>query len=400
MHSGNLSRRAFLFALFLFLVVSVASVASIPFLRPWGADFHTVLVYQQCGRGDDPYALSPKACGEMWNRGFVYPPVLFHSFFWLRWLNLERAMWVWSLFTVVALGFVLYAWTRHVENERPGDADWEIWLFCILLLFEYPCVFALERGGTDLGAVVLWTGVAWLFAGNRLFLAGLCAGLAAAYKLYPGIGAAIVGVALVLSSLRQGWPSRKQALLFGGGAVGAFVVSNAAFPHEAMIYFKEVLPPFAAARAATSVYAHSIPSFCAGHDGFANALSLALAALWVWACKRGLSRDPAMSLAGALAVSTYFAGTSYDYNSITAYPLLLLLFLRARRAKHRVLLGLGLIAIVGPRQWFDAPDAHVMTPLFHLALQVAWLVLVAVDLGGPPAQDAPPAQRAGASAVS
>jgi hypothetical protein len=86
-------------------------------------------------------------------------------------------------------------------------------------------------------------------------------------------------------------------------------------------------------------------------------------------------------MAGLLAMSTYFGGIANDYALITTYPLLMLLLIRARTTGRYGLLALGLIAIVGDRAFFAAKDAHILTPGLHLALQVAWLVLVAIEVG-------------------
>ena len=61
----------------------------------------------------------------------------------------------------------------------------------------------------------------------------------------------------------------------------------------------------------------------------------------------------------------------------------MLLLIRARTTGRYGLLVLGLIAIVGDRAFFAAKDAQILTPTLHVALQVAWLVLVAIEIGAP-----------------
>ena len=95
-------------------------------------------------------------------------------------------------------------------------------------------------------------------------------------------------------------------------------------------------------------------------------MSVALLAPWVWGMGRAVARgELAMAFAGALAVSTYVQGTSFDYNLITTYPLLLLLFLEARRTDRWGLLVFGLFAIIGDRRLFMTPGATILTPNFH-----------------------------------
>jgi hypothetical protein len=85
-----------------------------------------------------------------------------------------------------------------------------------------------------------------------------------------------------------------------------------------------------------------------------------------------------MAFAGALAVSTYVPRTSFDYNLISTYPLLLLLFLRAQRTNRWALLVFGVFAICGDRRLFDHPHGTLMSPEVHLAIELAFLVVTAV----------------------
>ena len=83
-----------------------------------------------------------------------------------------------------------------------------------------------------------------------------------------------------------------------------------------------------------------------------------------------------------LAVSTFNQRTSWDYNLITVYPLLLLLFLRARRTNHWALLVFGLFTIAGDRRLFSFPAAHLLTPQLQLALELAFLAVAALVVAG------------------
>ena len=122
-------------------------------------------------------------------------------------------------------------------------------------------------------------------------------------------------------------------------------------------------------------------------------LGACLVAAWVWAGARALARgDAAMALAGSLAVSTYIPRTSYDYNLISTYPLLLLLFLRAQRTNRWALLAFGVFAIAGDRRLFSISGAKVFTPVLHLALELAFLVVAAVITAHPQESDAPSPQ--------
>jgi hypothetical protein len=103
-----------------------------------------------------------------------------------------------------------------------------------------------------------------------------------------------------------------------------------------------------------------------------------LLGVWMWASGKAAARgDVAMAFAGALAVSTYVPRTSFDYNLITTYPLLLLLFLRAQRTNRWGLLVFGVFAICGDRRLFDHPHGTLLSPEVHLAIELVFLVAAA-----------------------
>ena len=106
-----------------------------------------------------------------------------------------------------------------------------------------------------------------------------------------------------------------------------------------------------------------------------------------------------------MKISTYFAGTSWDYNLVTTYPLLVVLFTRAMGgggAIAGVLLVVGLVGIVGHRAVF-AGNAALLR--LHVALQWAFLLGTGVAApwiaarAGDAADEAPAAPGAPASAA-
>ena len=147
----------------------------------------------------------------------------------------------------------------------------------------------------------------------------------------------------------------------------------------------DVLPKYADLVTPTREWSHSIPTFVGNYHGhFGLLVGACLVAGWVWAGARALGRgDAATALAGSLAVSTYIPRTSYDYNLISVYPLLLLLFLRAQRTNRWALLAFGVFTIAGDRRLYTLPGAKILTPPLHLTLQLAFLVLAAVITARP-----------------
>jgi hypothetical protein len=381
-----LTRNGKLKVLFAYLVVSAASVRSLPLLSPWGADLQNLHAYQRCFHGGDPYLITGEACGDAWGRELVYPPLLFHSFIWLRNLTLESAMHVWTSLTVLVFACAYYAWSRLSGRGAEAEDRWDVVVFCALLTLQAPLIFLLERGGTDGVPVFFWTVAAYLFCRRKLGLAGAAAGIAAAYKLYPAIPCVVVTWALLVGGWRTARFRKTDFVRFGGGALAAFVALNALFLRDARTYFGVELPKFVTVMREKIAWNHSLISFAgADHALYAKLVLLLLLVLWCWSAGRSLFERPALTLAGALAMSTFFAATSWDYNLVTTFPFLLMLFLEARRTDRWGTLAFGLVAIVGDRTLFsgEVPPLGFLNPTMHLALELAWLVVAAVEVARP-----------------
>jgi len=372
-----------------FMVVCMASLAAIPVLDPWGMDMHNIHVFQQCSgsSGQSPYQINAKVCGDKLGRPFNYPPFLFAFFRWVRPLPLDATMRIWTTFLVVAFAGIFFTWNRKIVRPPQQGARHETVAFCILLLLQYPFVFALERGNTDTVNVIFYTLAAFLFVRRRIWLAGMAAGLAAGFKLSPIIAVATLTGGLLVARAQAG---RWAWLRFGGGAATAFALTLLVFPRESRRYLFDVLPHYADSLTPAREWAHSIPSLVGGNYGvFGTSLCLLLMAVWAWACGRAIARGEAgVAFAGSLAISTYVPRTSYDYNLISTYPLLLLLLLRAQRTNRWGLLAFGVFAIAGDRRLFLIPGAKVFTPQLHVAIQVAFLVIAALVIARPDDEEA------------
>jgi hypothetical protein len=254
-------------------------------------------------------------------------------------------------------------------------------------LFQYPFVFEVERGQTDVVALLFFTAGCYLFTRRKLGFAGALFGLATAYKLYPLFACAIVGLGLLLARRKGRGRPNADWLRFGLGAFGTFMAVNLAFYSDSKLYFFKVLPQVSAmyTPAWTWVHAHSFTSLVGpDYTPFSWAFCGGVVALWGWATSRAILRDDVpMALAGALAPSTYFSAFTFDYNLVTIYPLLLLLFLRARQIDRWGLLAFGLVVVVGDRQSFANPEAAIFNPTMHIAMQLAFLAVAAIAVAQP-----------------
>ena len=382
MRSFEIDKRSRFLILVAFMVTSMASLPHLPF-EPWGLDFRNVYVFERCAADGSIYKADAHACGDPMDRPFVYPPFLFAFFRWLRPLAFETTLYIWTAFAFASFAGVFYLWARKITRVSPlPDARHEVVTFCMLLLVQSPFVFAIERGNTDGVTVVLYTIAAVLLVRRKVWLAGMAAGLATGFKLSPAIAVVVMTGALAWAWRTVG---RWTWLRWSGGSLTAFALTLAAFPRDAKIYLGEVLPKYMHELSAQGPYGHSLPTYVGdSYRHYGKLLGGGLVLAWVWGGARAIARgDMALALAGALALSTYLQATSNDYNLITTYPLLLLLFLRAQRTNRWTLLLLGLFAIAGDRHLFTIPGATVLTPQLHFALQLAFLIVAALVAGRP-----------------
>lgn len=371
----------------LLLVLSVPSARHIPFVQPWGYDLFNLWLFQRCEAvTDSAYALTGAECGDPGGRRLLYPPLLYHSFAWLRLVTQATAVRVWAGFQLVALLGCLLVWVRYVVQNTNAKVrlDWPLVTFGLLLGLQYPTLFALERGQSDIGALLFYTAAAVAFVRQQYAIAGVFAGLAMAYKLYPLFASVVLTGGLFAGWLASGRPRTKLGFLkFGAAACVAFVAVQLAFFRDSKLFFFEVLPAFSSIILAAMPNNHSLQSLIPGFPGVGWLLGFGLLGAWAVATWRCVQRaEPALALAGALAVSTYFQGTSWDYNLITTFPLLILLFLRARTSDRWAVLALGVVALLVDRHLFADPGLFLV-PSVHIALQAAFLLLAALEAAHP-----------------
>ena len=72
-------------------------------------------------------------------------------------------MYIWTAFLFGSFAVIFCVWARKIcARARPATRH-EVVAFCALLLFQYPFVFALERGNTDTVNLLFYTLGAFLF---------------------------------------------------------------------------------------------------------------------------------------------------------------------------------------------------------------------------------------------
>lgn len=354
------------------LIVGLFSLRLLPVYQPlWGLDFQNVYAYQTCSQVADEglYETSGLTCDDEMGRSFVYPPTLFYMFSWASWFTFDTAIMIWNVATVLTMLGVGGVWLWLDRHTTRGWRRVALVVFWLALMVQFPFVFALERGNNDIIPVALWTAATTLLIWRRDWLAGGLAGLAVATKVYPAIAVAVTGLGL----LRTKWTS---IIRLGIGGLGVVALSTVLWWDDMIQYTTEVLPSFIARSPDAYVYSHTL-SALALPPVVTTGLALALFSSWALLAWRRIDDTPLLVLAGALAISTYFSSTSWDYNLITTYPLLLLVTARAlapdSRFQWKAASFTALLVIVAGRGLFT-PTGQVLAQVLTL-IGIAWLIL-------------------------
>lgn len=303
---------------------------------------------------------------------------MYFAFCWLDKVSFPFATGVWAAAILAGVLLSSLTWGRSAQLT---NTDAKLTLsFVILLGLQFPTLFAMERGNCDVVALVAWTGAAYFWFARRPTFSGLFAGLAVAFKIYPVFACLVVGGGLAARSRRY-LRSRRHLWHFALGSALAMTATTMLLLAQLHAYIAEELPTFAAQVPEPFRYAHTLRQIDLSRPWIVPVLGISMLAGWIAVAARRLEKDPVLVFAGGLAISTFFANTSYDYNLITTYPLLVTLFLRAlQRSGLRGwfvwgLLMLGLYVMLGNHgslKWPARPAG------FHVVLQWAWLLAVAV----------------------
>jgi hypothetical protein len=355
------------------LVASIHGFTSIPFLVPFGADLLNLYAFHHCEGKDDPYLWSGIACGDPGGRDMYYPPTLYWFFVWLRPMSAHLATLVWT--AVVAVG--TFVSVLPFASSQRWREDGRLGMFAGLLLVSYPLLFSLERANNDVLVLLCFAGALAAWQSGRAAFAGAALGLACAVKLYPATAAASLGLAVVTEAVAN--PTRRRgAWNFALAGVAAVAIPTLVFLPDTIHWATKRLPEFASVIWAPSWFSHALVSTVGPF--IANLMAALVLLVWCGAAVRRWSSDPALVMAGTLAASTTLARTSYDYNLITALPLLLVQFQRATDgprwdAKLDAALIAGVIAVVAHRGVIaGSPE------LMHAKVLLLWGWLLASGL--------------------
>lgn len=256
----------------------------------------------------------------------VYPPVLYWSYTWTRLFDYPTANYIWTIVIFLTLLFSCRFWIKTYFRKR------ETYLFLILLLLQFPSVYAMERGNNDIFVVAFWTLLFYFWNKKKYFIAGLFGALSFLFKLYPAFSLLLIGIYILIDiiqkkQLLKPWKHTPSRFVFGAlfGIIAGFFLLYEQNRH----YFFEILPQWSSARQPQDVSAHSLYSLLPNVKNAVYYFQLLLLLSWIYFGKKIFNKDAPLALAGALAYCTFYPNISNDYNFVTLYPLWTLLFVKA-----------------------------------------------------------------------
>lgn len=342
---------------FFVLLISLFSLQLMSWWAFWGLDFHNLYQFHtQCGHAWNPYEMTGKACGDVSERDMYYPPLLYWTFVWIRLFPYPVAISIWSVIFFVSFGIAIWAWARSSLK------NWQFWVLVVLTVFQLPTVFALERGNNDIIILILWTFTFLAYRTQREWTAGFLASLAVQAKIYPAIAFAVLGVGTF----------RSPRIFLG--AISGFCLGALVFWIPLRTYLFVVFPQLSRWRNAPDTLNHHLLTRFP-QEWMAYGVLGALAAIWALVSLKKIKTDPAFVFAGALAIATYYTGSSNDYALITTYPLLWLLCDRSFQESKPCLKTVRFLSILGFVALMLRRPMQVGS--YSVALQVIWLFATA-----------------------
>ncbi len=367
--NSNINSR--LLVLFAILLISIPGLAVIPKWSFWGLDLQELYAFHNhCSDARNPYLLTGSICGDALGRDLAAPPLLYWSFYWLRWVSFQSARLIFlSAYAVMLIGCFAY-WARGISKEGKHLG------LLFLLAIQLPVIFALERLNIDISIVALWSLAHFFFKKQKYFIVGLIFGLLSALKIYP-----VIPTSVILVGVAQPWLEKRSWKLILSCISGMLVAVLLAFsllPEATMTYFSVVLPKYSSRYEFLPGVSHSLMALLWKDRGSALIFEILLYLAWTYRSWDSLYSDPDFVFAGAIAVSTYFASVSYDYNLVTVYPLLILLIKRTVQQPGSLvawaLTAFGFFAILGNRYFLI--NAHYTAIVFQVLIQYFWLIAV------------------------
>lgn len=359
--------------LVLILILSIPAYKLIPFGTPDGLDFHNIYSYSKCSDliaskfENNIYHAHGDDCKDAMARPFVYPPLLYYSTKWVGIFDtFEYARIAWRIFIIVGLLWSIYIWLGTYKRFFIALP------FTILLCFQFPMIFALERGNNDILVILTWTLTYYFYKKENFKTSGFFAITTVLMKIYPLFALLIPSLGMFITRQYDKFKNFILGIIIGG------VVIFSMFYWLWYSFFLKI-KEFAGSRMVLSAFNHSI-QYLSNIKILNMTLCLLLLVLWIYRYRYKKDEND-INIAGALAISTFYSATSFDYNLITAYPLILILIVNQveqfNPKRFIILLGLT-IGLFGNRYLFVWGNDYGFK--VRILIQLISLALLAIEV--------------------
>jgi len=363
-----MNRKIFILLSFFTVFISLFDIKLIPFYHRLGLDFSNHYGFHHCNLSDQDtiYKIDTNKCSDFENRKYVYPPFMFQLYNWTTWFNsVDGAYYFYLLIHLISFFIIVLIWS---------EKDKLTILFGLSLYISYPNVFLMERGNSDLLIVLFWSLSYLSFKKMKYFLTGFFLAISIFAKLYP-LYSLIVVFPLILCNAKY-FKKISLSLVFFSTCI--LLLS----PVLWFEYLFEILPGWSSLVMPPNILAHSLKSL----PYFFNAKIIFGIILLSWllaSYKSGVRRENWI-WGGALAISTFNNGVSFDYNLVTMFPLFILGFkhfsLHSKSSQSFTYVAL-LLVVLGSRYFFQLFDFYPILRLYSFGLLLTVIPISIFDLG-------------------
>lgn len=377
----NNFKRFFNFKFFIFLgatwsLLAFLSYALLPKMPIWGADVSMQYFFHKCINFDPSktiYAVSGNFCGDNINLFYAYPPIIFRFFSFSRLFNDYNNFYYFYVSLVfICIFSIPFIMRKFFTNISISSS----FLLSILLLFQAPSYYSLERGGTDIIFTIPWMFASIFFLQKKIAFAAILMCLSVLLKLYPAI--AILCVTLSYIHFKK-YLSKDFCIyaLSGGVSTVFFILVDFNLWKD---FFTIALTKANSMPIGTNAISHSLVG------PFNKFIVYALMFYFCFSFSKLIASKnndlKALGLFTAIGFSTYFSNHSFDYNLVTIYPLIIFLIFsqiddsnRLFRNKYLILsIALFILTIFGPSNLVFS--AHKYTIKLKLLLQIISFQLI------------------------
>ena len=352
-----------------------------------GLDFINIDSYLRCAGIDSD--LYTEICPDPYpGRTFHYPPFFAVLFLWIFLFDTLTNVAVWSLFGILAIFGMAFYWFERSRKlffvQAPGSGPLISLMCAVLFTFSYPAIFYYERVQSDALILIAATLCSVALLHRRWFWLGVSSAALFLLKVYPIFITAAVGLAALLRIHKE----EGRNILIGQIVAAAVMVLPLASTYYH--YFFVFLPEWGTLKEMPAVcnYCHSLPGTYGNGGAAVVLLAWALAA---WAFIRCLWKSPEGSggkeallfFCYLLAISVYFAYTSYDYNLIMVLPLFAVTMgaiLERRQLLLEIGYGVLLLGYALPRWLQEFILGRTLEHSFYFWLQIIGLGIILVAL--------------------